>query len=537
MSTNASGERVKETPKQAAMGLIISFVMVLAFKIFVFDTYVIPTGSMGPTLMGRHMRLSSPQTGFTWAVNPPVQAGPDGLGMMFQPRTFTLDGEPQSGLPYTTTLPAMRGGDRIGVARYHPLFRPSRWDVTVVKWPASPHENYIKRLVGLPGERLWLADGDVFVTRSEGGREARPEDVWEIERKPARVQRDLWWPVFSTEFTPLDSSHNGRAWRGPWTLEGATWTDREIGVGASGGALTWDESRWPVLDWAPYNDAPPYRGLPRFPVSDVRVRVDVVPEIAGLSIEASVRARGHEFRGVIGPDGAARVEMRADGGDWRVLGSGKAGELRAGRSTSVELWHVDQSVSLWVQGREAARGVYDWSPWERLAHAMGKTRSEIDAMGVGGIVREGERSPDGMINAFADGSAYGHVGVRVGLSGAARLTRVGLDRDLHYQASWYRSGEPSGTAALGTHPRNLAVLHADEYFLCGDNSANSTDSRLVDSVNPWVAEEIDNKLGVVHRRMLTGKAVVVFWPSMLPVEAGGSRFMIAPDFGRMRFIR
>jgi len=519
------------------MGLIISFVMVLAFKIFVFDTYVIPTGSMGPTLMGRHMRLRSPQTGFTWAVNPPVQAGADGMGVMFQPRTFTLDSEPESGLGHTTTLPALRGGDRIGVIRYHPWFSPSRWDVTVVKWPASPQENYIKRLVGLPGERVWLADGDVFTTRSEGGREARPEDVWEVERKPARIQRDLWWPVFSTEFTPLDPAHDGRSWRGPWVVLGGEWKDREIEIGASGGTVTWDEERWPVTDWAAYNDAPPYRSLPRFPVSDVRVRAEVAPARGGASVELAVKARGHEFRGVLAEDGGARVEMRPEGGAWRVMGEGRVAALAGNRATSVEFWHVDQSVSLWVDGVEVARGEYDWSPWERLAHAMGRSRGEIEEMGSGGVVRKGDAPKDGMINAFAEGRSYKHVGATLSVSGGARLSRVGLDRDLHYQASWYRSGEPSGTAAVGTHPRNLAVLNADEYLLCGDNSANSTDSRLVDSVNPWVAEEIDNKLGVVHRRMLTGKAVVVFWPSMLPVELGGSRFMIAPDFGRMRFIR
>lgn len=528
---------MKETPKQAAMGLIISFVMVLAFKIFVFDTYVIPTGSMGPTLMGRHMRFRSPQTGLTWAVNPPVQAGPDGMGMMVQPRTFALESEPESGLPFTTTLPALRGGDRIGVVRYHPLFRPSRWDVTVVKWPASPSENYIKRLIGLPGERLWLADGDVFATRSAGGKEARPEDEWRIQRKPARVQRDLWWPVFSTEHTPIDASHNGRPWRGPWTVRGGEWRGREIEIGAGGGALAWDADAWPVTDWAAYNDAPPYRGLPRFPVSDVRVRAEVEPVADGGALEFVVHARGHEFRGSVGADGAARVDMRSEGGEWRTLGEGRAAPLRPGRTASVEFWHVDQSVSLWVGGREIARGEYDWSPWERLQHAMDKTRAEVEAMGAGGVVQKGDSPRDGMINAFADGASYRTLGATISLSGAARLTRVGLDRDLHYQASWYRSGDPSGTAALGTHPRNLAVLHEGEYFLCGDNSANSTDSRLVDSVNPWVAEEIDNKLGVVHRRMLTGKAVVVFWPSMLPVEAGASRFMLAPDAGRMRFIR
>ncbi len=41
---------------------------------------------------------------------------------------------------------------------------PQRGDVVVMKFPGDPfHKKYIKRLVGLPGERITVRDGNVFV--------------------------------------------------------------------------------------------------------------------------------------------------------------------------------------------------------------------------------------------------------------------------------------------------------------------------------------------------------------------------------------
>ena len=41
-----------------------------------------------------------------------------------------------------------------------PGFRePQRGDVIVFKWPADPRVNFVKRLVGLPGDTLLMRDG------------------------------------------------------------------------------------------------------------------------------------------------------------------------------------------------------------------------------------------------------------------------------------------------------------------------------------------------------------------------------------------
>ncbi len=543
--------------KEVLTSLMIAFAMALAFRGFVVEGFVIPTGSMAPTLLGMHMRFQAPENGANWPVGPwyyldsggqvpkPVQGrAPD--------RPVTVDiphtGAPVPGgirpLELTRSDIPRRSGDRIFVLKYlYQVFEPDRFDVVVFKNPTNPWENYIKRLVGLPGEQIALVDGDVFhrpasVRDPETLTSPWEGEGWQIGRKDPRVQRDLWYPVFDSRFSVLESRAD---FRPPWIGEGA-WTFEDgiyTHAGPEPALLRWDAEQWPVTDFVHYNDnfsRPPQwarpdgflqtrgRWTPVFPVSDIRSVISVEPEREDLAVEFRLRTRGHEFRARIA-DGACEVAMRAISDDepWRVLDSGRA-HLPTGRISTIEFWHVDQAVSLYIDGTLVCggntKGAYDWSPQERITYATGLSASEI--MRDDTILFDARQYPNPELAWSFDRSPV-------------RITRAGVYRDLFYQPTLSpprQRGEPF-RPARATHPTHPVNLAQGQYFVCGDNSAQSLDSRLMSTIDPWVDEQFETaEPGIIPRELLIGKAFFVYFPSLqwrgrIPV----------PDFGRMRFIR
>ena len=71
--------------------------------------------------------------------------------------------------------------------------------------------------------------------------------------------------------------------------------------------------------------------------------------------------------------------------------------------------------------------------------------------------------------------------------------------------------------------------------MLGDNSPASSDSRLWGSPHPLMAAQIDKSPFVAHRKLLLGKAWVVYFPAPYRLTTGGPG--LVPDFGRLRFIR
>lgn len=55
-------------------------------------------------------------------------------------------------------------GDRIIALRVAYLFQgPKRGDIVVFKYPDDETQNYLKRVIGLPGETVEIIDGEVFI--------------------------------------------------------------------------------------------------------------------------------------------------------------------------------------------------------------------------------------------------------------------------------------------------------------------------------------------------------------------------------------
>ena len=546
--------------KETIISMMISLAMALVAKAYVIEAFVIPTGSMAPTLLGKHMLFDSRQTGYEWTVNPwfedsnrnpfTIQEYQGQLPVVTDPMTVScvefdsqqLHNSPDlrydQGFTPAPVSKRILPGDRILVHKYlYEIFPPQRYDVVVFKNPEDATINFIKRLIGLPNEEIWLADGDVFARPCTIGDDGSKKlGGWQIQRKPARVQRSVWRTVYSSEYEPLEpvSATTGRRWfTGPWSGRGWETEDRRIYRTNTSDLtdLRWDLQRWPITDWEPYNDVRmTTRGRlggqqMQYPVSDVRLRAIVTPDTDDLRLLGTIRARGQMYQCEI-KNGLAVVRMRDGNGPWQELSPPKIiRPFKAGTPRAIEFWHVDQTLQIWIDEEKVVEGFYDWDPGIRLFHSTGK-----DGRAYGpkdnslGYPRTYDNAKPTLVEWTFEGSPV-------------TLARVGLDRDLYYQPRNYANFSGSdGPPAFGTHPSNLVTLDSDEFFMLGDNSPSSADGRLWETIDPNVAAQIDDKKGVVNQKLLLGKAFFVYFPAPHTLDLAGFHIPI-PDFGNMRFIK
>lgn len=540
------------TVKETVISLIIAFVVAFVFRGFVLEPFMIPTGSMAPTLMGAHMRFDDPQTGFDWSVNYWDRSSEPSprQGTKIEPIVVH---DPMGGGELREHDVPLRSGDRIFVLKsVYSFFDPSRFDVVVFKFPGSTKDeppgsqnNYIKRLIGLPGEQLALIDGDVFTRPASMAKKDEDNpwsgEGWTIARKPERVQRAVWQPLFDSQYTPLNAQLGKAQFYPPWKGTTQGWDIASKAhyryQGAEPTALEWNWDAHPITDWTPYNEVfmlkhyppPPgeVTGLAStyplqicFPVSDLRARCTLTPDAAGLTMSAVLRTRRHEFRADIS-DETVRLRMKPDGDDaqWKELVSVPlpAGALKPGRATAVEFWHADQTLSLWIDGKRVAEAGYDWTPAQRVLASTGVTID--DAL-------KNEAARKGF--ALYDPGVYQTAAFRFEFAGSAfTIHRAAMDRDLYYQP---KLNSQNGAYAFATHPHATPTLTPDQFFFCGDNSPASSDSRLWTDVDPFTATQIDNTVGVVNRDLLVGRAFCVYFPAPKPGTVP------VPDAGRLRFI-
>ena len=55
--------------RESVEAIVVTFLLIMMFKTFIGDMYVIPTGSMAPTLMGQHVDVVCPSCGFSYQQN------------------------------------------------------------------------------------------------------------------------------------------------------------------------------------------------------------------------------------------------------------------------------------------------------------------------------------------------------------------------------------------------------------------------------------------------------------------------------------
>ena len=170
--------------RETIESIAVAFLLAFLFRAFEAEAFVIPTGSMAPTLYGRHKESNCSQCGHLITIGASEELDREGVYL-----TSRLESSlcPNCRAPNSIKNAPVFRGDRILVNKFPFEFRdPRRWDVVVFKYPEEPKTNYIKRLVGLPNEILTIRQGDLY--RSEPGdgetrvlRKADPNKQREIQ--------------------------------------------------------------------------------------------------------------------------------------------------------------------------------------------------------------------------------------------------------------------------------------------------------------------------------------------------------------------
>ncbi|MDR1481723.1 MAG: signal peptidase I [Synergistaceae bacterium] len=73
-------------------------------------------------------------------------------------------------IPSGSMIPALEPGDRVLVLKfwYHlPKIEPKRGQIIVFKYPVDPQRDFVKRLIGLPGDTVEIREGRVFINSRE----------------------------------------------------------------------------------------------------------------------------------------------------------------------------------------------------------------------------------------------------------------------------------------------------------------------------------------------------------------------------------
>ncbi|NJN14169.1 MAG: signal peptidase I [Planctomycetes bacterium] len=313
-----------------------------------------------------------------------------------------------------------RHGDRILVDKtIWELRDPRRFEVAVFRYPLNTNKNFIKRIVGLPGEWVRLADGDVWTSVDRGA-------TWKIARKPAAVREELLFPYWPDSLDDPEAFREGPAWE------------------ASGGFRIADSGEFLVESAAgesglrflppvhPY-DSDGHRGYrEKGIVGDVRVTFTVQGSGGALLLHLVEHGRDHLLH-----LGTAESYVEFAGDPLRRLPL--ATRLREGEEIDVSFANIDDMIIVDLP----EDGIFEIEDSE-----------------------SGDRYPTeaSLAAGEAKGSHAIYFEAAPGLS--ARISDVRIDRDVFYDAD--------NNGGFGRETWEVPEGH---YFMLGDNTLHSSDSR------------------------------------------------------------
>ena len=543
--------------RELVESIAIAFILAFLFRTFEAEAFVIPTGSMATTLMGRHKDLVCDKCGYQFQVSASEEVDSRSehpTGKVVVGGVCPMCRHPMELSPRSLKEKDHRSfnGDRIIVGKFMYQFEePSRWDVSVFKFPADSKTNFIKRLVGLPNETLRISRGDLYT---------KPKDAKEfsIARKPPNKQLAMMQIVYDNDYVLPGMLEKG--WPARWQDRNKNngWKSssdrREFSISGKQSQTSWLEYRHFVpepSDWHELSKGPLPKGYKVKP----QLIADFNPYNTGIWRDAktgmgSNGGRGYGMHWVGDLAVQCNVEVESDSGEilFKLIeggrdmlctidvATGKAVLTISGESFQrtaqtpvskpgeykIMFSNVDDQLRLWVNG-----DLVDLDKLGTYEPLDNKRPQESDLAPVG-IGSRGVKMRAAHLKVFRD------------IYYIADKTGNGMGVS-DYEAPFNAFGlnTPNSLADFLSDPKYWDVfdsdkmrsvefaLDEDQFLMLGDNSAMSRDSRL------WNPNEY-----YVDRDLLIGKALYIYWPHSWDKLPGTNvPFPFFPNVKEMQFVR
>ncbi len=340
--------------------------------------------------------------------------------------------------------------DRILVDKACYLVRdPKRWDVVVFRYPLKRNQNYVKRLVGMPGDRLRVEGGDLYTIQEHGSKPS----TWKILRKPEGVQEGLWRSLFHAS-----DENAGKAFEtlsGDWTFEGGVLTGRDQGSGARAGFIPpagltnayWHGYPSPIKEAivAQVGNAGLGNHPPQY-VGDLAwsLKLELSKDCNSFWLQQKQKPRDHRTN---------RFRLRLN---------------RTAKGLRAELSKAEVSGSQIILGSEKKKGI-DLPPSAKLEirfeHRDGLLEAWVDSKKVGDFSTVLDRP-----------GPLEFISLEIGCKGGqAQISELELKRDLYYTTD-------------GVEGKTIHIPKG-KFFMMGDNTQASEDSRLWRSLTLGITKE------------------------------------------------
>lgn len=543
--------------------IVVAFILAFVFRAFMVEAFVIPTGSMAPGLMGQHAqhRCALCRYSFVYGIREDMQTA-DGRPIAGTLRNqfdvqcpncgYSRGGNTALNKPDRRVVAS--AGDRILVLKWPydiggDLLGPKRWDVVVFKDPTDGDTNFIKRLIGLPGEVVQIIDGDIFTASAKDV----PEDIraalsvppprgmpdarrltppqfeklaslLQIRRKTPVAQESLWMLHYDHDFQPDLSipgppDFNPPVWRPEAGDSGWDASTPRVKFSPKSNVEQWIRLEGkPIEDNYGYNDVSIHKVQHRGKlVGDVLISMVAVPLGGQGHLSLSLRKGADEFVARVQVDGSVTLSRIGEREVTVELDRKKIEPLEPGRSLKVEFENLDFRVALRINGEEiVATSDAQYAP-----------------------------DPVNMVLNYGRDDVRNAATVRLGAQQLPlEIRHLTICRDVYYRSDctleelnqFNRPNPYANLAGWGT-TLNPILLREDppDFYCLGDNSPQSKDSRLWWEACQTLRDRNNYQIGTVPGDQLIGRAFFVYWPSGYRLSKETPA--VIPNIGRMRMIR